>query len=113
MSWKEPAERHSDALIEAIEAAAHRIATAILEGFKSMADPQAQALADLTAAITNIGTAIAAEISALQTALAAGGVNDSPAIEAAVTNLNALTASLTASLPPAATPAAAPATPGH
>lgn len=104
-------ERH-DALLAAIDKAAHRIATALTEGFKHMADAQTQALADLSQAVTNIGTAITAEIAALQAALAANvpPVNDSPAIETAVTNLNNLAASLTASIPPAA-PVTPPTTP--
>ncbi len=110
MAWKEPSERHNDALIEAIDRAARHIAHAITEGFKHMADVEAQALADLTTAVTNIGTAITTEIAALKAALAGNvpPVDHSPAIEAAVTNLNNLAASLTASLPPA-TPSAAPA----
>ena len=116
MSWKEPSERHSDDLIQAIHEAAHLLAHTLKEGFKLMADVEAQALADLATAVTSIGTAITAEIAALQAALANNvpPVNNSPAIEAAVTNLNTLAASLTASLPPATpapAPAPAPATP--
>ena len=109
MSFHPDQDRHDD-LMQAIHKAAHTIATAITEGFKLMADVEAQALADLSAAVTNIGTAITAEIAALQAALANNvpPVDHSPAIETAVTNLNTLAASLTASLPPA-TPAAAPA----
>jgi hypothetical protein len=104
MSFHPEQERH-DALIAAL----NRIA----KGIQHMADAQAQALADLNTAITNIGAAITAEIAALTAALAQAGVNDSPAIETAVSNLNALTASLTSSLPaptPAAAPTAKPAT---
>lgn len=115
MAWKEPTERHSDDLIAAIDRAAHTIAHALTEGFRTMADVEAQALADLTTAVSNIGTAITAEIAALKAALAASTppVDHSPAIEASVTTLNNLAASLTASLPPAtpAVPPAAPATP--
>ena len=100
-------EQH-DELITAIGRAAHLIANAIKEAAMS----ETQALADLSAAITSIGTAITAEIAALQAALAAATppVDNSPAIEAAVTNLNSLAASLTASIPvptppPAPTPA--------
>ena len=67
--WQEPSERHSDALIAAIHAAAHTVAKAITEGFIHMASVEDQALADLAAAVTAIGTAITAEIAALQAAL--------------------------------------------
>ena len=103
MPWKEPSERHSDDLIEAIGIAAHRISTAITQGFAHMADAQAKALADLNTALTDIADAISAEIAALQAALTASAQpDDSGQIEAAVTNLNALTASLKASIPAAA-----------
>jgi hypothetical protein len=105
----DPADRRSDDIIEAIHAAAHVVATAITEGLKHMANAEAQALADLSAAITAIGLAITNEIGALQTALGAAGVDNSPAIEASVSKLNGLTASLTASLP--ATPPATVAAP--
>jgi hypothetical protein len=98
MRWKDPAERHAEDTVKAIHEGAAVIATAIKQGFKLMAD-ETKALADLTAAISNIGTAIVAEISALKDALAAQGVDNSPAIEAAVSKLNDLTAGLTASLP--------------
>lgn len=109
MSWKEPSERHSEDTIKAIHEAAHHIATAIKEGFQLMADVEAQALADLSTAVTNIGNAITAEIAALKAALAAAQppIDHSPAIETAVSNLNALASSLTSSLPPAAAPAPA------
>ena len=104
MPWKEPAERHNDDLIEAIGHAAHRISTAIKEGFQLMADTEAQALADLQSAITGIGTAIAAEVVALQAAMNAQGVNNSPAIEASVQKIKDMTAvlnnSLAAPVPP-------------
>src|SRR5882724_7618835 len=100
MPWKDPAERHSDALVEAIGHAAHRIVHALEQGFKIMAD-EAQALVDLTASITSLTDAVTTEIAALTAALAAAGVDNSPAIETAVTNLNNLTASLKASIPPA------------
>lgn len=104
MSFNVERDRH-EALIAVL--------TRIAEGIEIMADVEAQALADLTTAVTNIGTAITAEIAALKAALAGATppVDHSPAIEAAVTNLNNLAASLTASLPPATAPAAAPATP--
>src|SRR5216684_3158858 len=105
--WKDPSERHSDAMVEAIHQASHRIVNALEQGFKIMAD-ETQAIADLTAAITAIGDAVTAEIAALTAGLANAGVNNSPAIETAVTNLTALTASLKASLPPATTPTPAP-----
>lgn len=77
-----------------------------------MADKQAQALTDLNNAVTNIGAAIAAEIAALQAALTNQGVDDSPAIETAVTNLNNLAASLKASVTtPVAPPTVASITP--
>lgn len=98
--WKSEAERHNDAIIEAIDKASHRIATAITEGFIHMADVQAQALQDLSVAIANITNAITDEITALTAAIAAQGIDDSPAIESAVTNLNNLTASLKASVAP-------------
>lgn len=101
----DPTERRSDDLLAAIDKASRRISTAITEGFKHMADKQSQALTDLNNAVTNLGDAIAAEIAALQAALSAQGVDDSPQIETAVTNLNNLTASLKASV---TTPAAPP-----
>lgn len=107
MSFNHEQDRH-DALLIAIDKAAHRIATAITEGLKAMANAETQALADLSNAITAIGLAITNEIAALQTALGAAGVDNSPAIEASVTKLNSLTSSLTASLPtppPAVVPA--------
>lgn len=68
-----------------------------------MADAQTKALADLNAALTNIADAISAEIAALQAALAnSDQPDDSGQIEAAVTNLNALTDSLKKSIPAAA-----------
>ena len=99
MSWKEPAERHSDAMVEAIHAASRHIVTALKEGFELMASVEDKALADLTAAISSIGDAITAEIAALTAALANQGVDNSPAIEASVTKLTDLTAGLKASLP--------------
>ena len=103
MSWKDPSERHHEAMVEAIHQASRRIVHALEQGFQIMAD-ETQALADLTAAITAIGDAVTTEIAALTAALANAGVNNSPAIETAVANLNNLTASLKASLPPAPTP---------
>ena len=104
----DPSDRRNGDVIEAIGHAAHTIAHALKEGFELMASVEDKALADLTAAITTLGTAITAEIAALQTALANAGVDNSPAIEKAVDNISALTNSLTNSLNPApATPPAA------
>ena len=94
MSFDPAGDRH-DALIEAL----HHIATTIENGFKHMADAETQALADLSTAVTAIGTAVTNEIAALQTAIGQAGVNNSPAIEASVAKLNALASSLTSSLP--------------
>lgn len=77
-------------------------------------NPESQALADLQSAVTDIGTAIATEITALQNAINAQGVNNSPAIEASVANMRALIGSLNQSVAtttPAPTPAPAPASP--
>ena len=64
-----------------------------------------QALADLQSAVTDVGTAIALEITALQNAMNAQGVNNSPAIEASVTKIRSLIGSLNVSLqPPVVTP---------
>ena len=104
-SFHEEAERH-DALIHLL--------TRIAKGIEHMADVEAQALADLSTAVTNLGDAIAGEIAALQAALAANvpPIDHSPAIETAVTNLNNLTASLKASVPPpVSAPAPTPAPP--
>ena len=116
MPWKEPADRHREDLIAAIDHASHRIATAITQGFAHMADAQATALADLSTAISNIADAIAGEIQALQNAINAGAAqqpDDSAAIEGQVTKLNQLTAALKAPLTavvptPAPTPAPTP-----
>jgi IPT/TIG domain len=71
-----------------------------------MASPEDQALADLTQAVTDVGTAIATEIVALQAAMNAQGVNNTPAIEASVTKIRALIGNLNASLvPPVVVPA--------
>lgn len=112
MSWKDPQERHSDAMVEAIHKASQLIATAIREGFIHMASVEDQALADLAAAITSLSDAVAAEIQALQAAINAQGVNNSPAIEASVTKINDLVSSLKASVTSIATPPATPAAPG-
>jgi hypothetical protein len=108
MSGKfDPAERHNDAMVEAIHKAARLIATAITEGFHHMADTEAQALADLNAAVSALSDAVTAEIAALVAALAANvpPVDHSPAIEASVAKLNDLATALKASVPPAPTPA--------
>jgi hypothetical protein len=78
-----------------------------------MAD-ETQALNDLQAAIASIGTAITAEITALQAAMNAQGVNNSPAIEASVQKIKDLTSTLNNSLVPAVpapTPTPAPVPP--
>ena len=101
MSWKDPSERHSDDLIAAIHAAAHRIETAITQGFKHMADAQTQALTDLQTAVT----AVAAAITAAATALSNVQPNNSAAIETQVTALNTAAAQLNAAVnPPAPAP---------
>ncbi len=109
MAWKSESERHHDALCEAIGHAAHRISTAITEGFKLMASTEDQALADLSQAISDIGTAVVAEIAALQAAINNQGVNNSPAIEASVQKIKDLAATLTNSLAPQVTTPPAPA----
>ena len=101
MRWKDPAERHTEQTVQAIHEAATAIVHALNIGFRLMAD-ETKALADLVAAVNNIATAVAAEIDALKAALAAQGVDNSPAIEASVAKLNELSAGLAASLPPAA-----------
>lgn len=82
------------------------ILTRIAEGIETMADAEAQALADLTTAVTNLSAAVTTEIAALTAALAATvpPLDHSPAIEAAVTNLNNLATALKASIPPAPAP---------
>lgn len=104
MAWKTEQERHNDALIEAIGHGAHHIANAITQGFKHMASVEDQALADLAQAISDIGTAVVAEVAALQAAINAQGVNNSPAIEANVQKLKDLAATLTNSLAPQIVP---------
>ena len=71
-------------------------------------NPEAQALTDLQSAVTDIGAAIAVEITALQNAINAQGVNNSPAIEASVANMRALIGTLNQSVAPAAPPATGP-----
>lgn len=94
MSFDHDRDRH-DALLAVL--------TRIAEGIETMADVEAVALADLATAVTALGDAIAGEIAALQAALSANvpPVNNSPAIEAVVTNLNNLTAELKKSVAPA------------
>lgn len=108
MPWKEPSERHNDAVIEAIHAASRHIASSIEKGFKHMADAQTAALADLATAVTGIADSISAEIAALQAAVTQAAQNaanmqpdDSAAIEAQVSKLNDLNAALKASVAPA------------
>src|ERR1700730_9277919 len=73
-----------------------------------LVNPEAQAIADLQAAVSDIGVAINAEVIALQAAMNTQGVNNSPAIEASVKNLKDMAATLANSLAtPAAPPAAA------
>jgi hypothetical protein len=101
MSMNPELDRH-----EAILGALHLIAKEI----RHMANTEAQALADLQSAVTDLGAAIAAEITALQNAMNAQGVNNTPAIEASVTNIRSLIGGLNASIaattttPPAAAP---------
>ncbi len=61
-----------------------------------MADAQAQALADLTAAVD----ALTAEVTTTLAAIAAGQQNDSAAIEAQVSRIKDATTSLTAAVAP-------------
>ena len=71
-------------------------------------NPEAGALADLQSSISDVGTAIAAEVTALQNAMNAQGVNNTPAIEASVQKIKDLTATLNNSLaapPPPPPPA--------
>ncbi len=74
-----------------------------------MASTEDQALADLSQAISDIGTAVVAEIAALQAAINNQGVNNSPAIEASVQKIKDLAATLTNSLAPQVTTPPAPA----
>lgn len=110
MSWKEPADRHNDAIVEAIHAASRHIATALKEGFQLMADAQTQALADLSAAVSAMATAVTAAVNEIATLIAANQniqPDDSAAIEAQVTAIKTATAALTAAVPtpaPAVTP---------
>jgi hypothetical protein len=72
-------------------------------------NPETQALADLQQGVADIGTAIAAEITALQNAMNAQGVNNTPAIEASVQKIKDLTFALNQSLaPPPPPPPAVP-----
>jgi len=73
MPWKEPAERHSDELIAAIERATHSINHTLREGFKLLAE---------TASIPP------------------GSADNSALIEANAERLKKFTAQLTNSLPP-------------
>ncbi len=109
MAWKEPSERHSDDTITAIHHAANRIATAITEGFKYMADTEAQAIADLQQVVSDIGAAIATEIIALQAAMNSQGVNNSPAIENSVAKMRSLVGTLNGSIAPPAPAVSVPA----
>lgn len=100
MSFNHEQDRH-DALIHVL--------TRIAEGIEYMANAETQALADLSTAVTAVGTAITAEIAELKVALGNAGVDNSPEIEQRVSTLTGLAASLTASLP--ATPPAVTAAP--
>jgi hypothetical protein len=71
-------------------------------------NPEAQALTDLQSAVSDITAAVATEITALQNAINAQGVNNSPAIEASVANLRALIGTLNQSVNPTAPPAGGP-----
>jgi hypothetical protein len=73
-------------------------------------NPEAQAITDLQAAVSAVGTAIAAEVVALQAAMNAQGVNNTPAIEASVQKIKDLTVTLNQSLaaPPPPPPPAVP-----
>jgi hypothetical protein len=113
----DPSDRHSEDLIQAIYEAAHIIAHAITEGFQLMANAETQALADLQQAVVDLGTAVAAEINALQAAINAQGVNNSPAIETSVANIRSLIGGLNTSVAAASStagttaPSPTPATP--
>jgi len=113
----DPSDRHSEDMIKAIHEASHRIAHAITEGFQLMANAETQALADLSQAVVDLGTTVAAEINALQAAINAQGVNNSPAIEASVANIRSLIGGLNASVTAASStagttaPSPTPATP--
>jgi len=116
MAWKSEQERHSDAVVEAIHAAAHTVSRAILKGAQIMSDAQTAALADLATAVTSIADSISAEITALQAAVTAAAQNaanmqpdDSAAIEAQVSKLNDLNAALKASVAAPAPVATSPA----
>ena len=117
MSWDHERDRH-EALLGAIQEAAHTVAAAITKGLSRMADAQTAALADLTAAVTGIADSISAEITALQAAVTAAAANaanmqpdDSAAIEAQVTKLNDLNAALKASVAPVVPPVTPPSNP--
>ena len=117
MSWDHDRDRH-EALLGAIQEAAHTVAAAITKGLSRMADAQTAALADLTAAVTGIADSISAEITALQAAVTAAAANaanmqpdDSAAIEAQVTKLNDLNAALKASVAPVVPPVTPPSNP--
>lgn len=60
------------------------------------------AIDDLNASIDLLASAVTTEVAALTAAIAAEGVDQSPAIEAAVARVNTATAALTASVTPAA-----------
>src|ERR1700678_3986837 len=110
MSFDPQQDRH-DSLVHHIlllDRALHRIATALEKGFEHMANQEAQALTDLQTAISQIGTAIAAEVVALQAAMNAQGINNTPAIEASVANIKAMTVTLNNSLAAPAPPPPAP-----
>lgn len=100
MSFNPEQDRHDELV---------RTLTRIAKGIESMAaavNQEAQAITDLQSAISAIGTAIAAEIVALQAAMNAQGVNNTPAIEASVANIKAMTATLNNSLAAPAPPPA-------
>jgi hypothetical protein len=112
MTWNNPDSLHHDAMINAIHEASRHIALAITEGFKTMADAQAQALADLSTAVSEMAAAVTAAVNEIETLGANAGAiqpNDSAAIEAQAAAIKMATSALTAAIPAPVTPPAAPA----
>lgn len=58
------------------------------------------AILDLTTSIDALSTAVTTEVTALTAAIAAEGIDQSPAIETQVARVNAATAALSASVTP-------------
>jgi hypothetical protein len=83
----------------------------LTQGLEYMADVEAQALADLSTAVSNVSDAITAGVAALTSALANNSppIDHSPAIEGAVASLNTAAAALKNAIPPVVVAAAAPA----